>query len=124
MSIADLVQAADGCLVLAEIAHPSHEYVCPTCTQRLQYKTKQDKTFFSHLPGESQACRAAIPKTNYHRVLTTCQTRYKWKLHVECATQRRGNAFYTRRTPSVSTLQLAALSSVPKCAPMSTTTTK
>ena len=86
MSIVDLVQAADGCLVLAENAHPSHEYVCPTCTKRLKYKTRQDKGFFSHLPGESQACRAALPKTNYHRVLTTCQTRYKWILHVECAT--------------------------------------
>ena len=78
MSIVDLVQAADGCLVLVENAHPSHEYVCPTCAKRLKYKTKQDKGFFSHLPGKSQACRAAIPKTNYHRVLTTCQTRYKW----------------------------------------------
>jgi hypothetical protein len=46
MSIADLVQAADGCLVLVENAHPHNEYVCPTCAKRLQYKTKQEKRVF------------------------------------------------------------------------------
>ena len=84
--VKDLVQAADGCLVLVENAHPSQEYVCPTCAQRLQYKITQEKGFFSHPRGKGQACRATVPKTNYHRVLTKCQTQYNWKLYVECGT--------------------------------------
>ena len=84
--VRDLVQTVDGFLVLAENANPSHEYVCPTCAQKLNSRTIQDNRFFSHLRGESQACRLAIPKTNYHRVLTKCQNRDNWRLHVECAT--------------------------------------
>lgn len=84
--VRDLVQTTDGFLVLAENANPSHEYVCPTCAQKLNSRTMHDNRYFSHLRGESQACRLAIPKTNYHRVLTKCQNRDNWRLHVECAT--------------------------------------